>query len=117
MKLKIVQSDGGGDWFSIERAEHDGRMWLEPTEYGSKLMCSSRICDADVEGNFDEMRAIATAIRERRGLTVFGRCAVACYPNQVRFWSPRNSHEEGVVSFEEAEDLAAQIEALPDFVP
>ena len=31
-------------------AEHDGRTWWEPTEYGSRFMTSARISDADVEG-------------------------------------------------------------------
>lgn len=39
----------------------------------------------------------------------FKRCAVAFLSDGVHFWSPRNSSEDGVVSVEEADELAAQI--------
>ena len=40
MKLKLVNDYG---WFSIERAEHDGRFWREEIEYGTRLCRSARL--------------------------------------------------------------------------
>ncbi len=66
--MKLTLSNGSfDDWYLIERAEHDGRVWLEPMGPGAMaLCCSSRISDADVEGSREEMLAIAQAIEERQ---------------------------------------------------
>lgn len=66
MKLTILKFDGLDDWYFIERAEHDGRRWDEPTKWGTRLMKSSRLSDADVEGTAADMRGIASAIEARR---------------------------------------------------
>lgn len=115
MKLTLTKHDAMGDWYLIERAEHDGREWLEQT--GPNIvtaMRSSRFSDADVEGVAIEMKAIAEAI-EKRGGASFKRCAVGVGPyGKVEFWSPRNSQKPGVVTLAEADDLARQIrEMLP----
>lgn len=81
--------------YIIERAEHDG---------------SARFSDADVEGSREEMLAIAEAI-EKRGNAHFRRCAVTAVHEPVRFWSPRNSTEDGIVSYAEADALAQEIRA------
>lgn len=107
-KLKLCGDDG---WYTIERAEHDGREWLEPLGPGaSRYMRSSRISDADVEGTLEEMQGIAKAIRAR-GTEAHKRCAVDATGDEVRFWSPRNSQRDGVSSIADALDLATQIEA------
>jgi hypothetical protein len=93
MKLTIRKSDALDDWYVIERAEHDGRSWLEPTQYGVAFQCSARISDADVEGYASEMLAIADAI-EAGTVARFKRCAVDATSDVVRFWSPRNSMRE-----------------------
>lgn len=111
MKLTLSKSDAMDDWYVIERAEHDGRSWLENKGDYASLMCSSRFSDADVEGTAYEMRKIAEAIRARRDES-FKRVGVSFKPDGVHFCSPRNSQRDGVVSIEEADDLAGIIEML-----
>ena len=109
MKIVMKKSAWLDDWYLIVKAEHDGREWMERTgPNSSRFMCSERISDACVEGSEEEMLGIAQAIKLReRGS--FGRCAVAFLSDGVHFWSPRNSSEDGVVSVEEADELADQI--------
>jgi hypothetical protein len=108
MKLTIRKSDPA-DWYVIERAEHDGLVWLEQLdEHAIAVRCSSRFSDADVEGTGEEMLAIAKAI-ENRSDTRFRRCAVSIRGDSVAFWSPRNSQDKGSVSYTEAVELAALI--------
>ena len=109
MKIVMKKSEWLDDWYLIVKAEHDGQEWFMRTASNSlRLMCSERISDACVEGDEHEMLGIAQAIklRERRS---FGRCAVAFLSDGVHFWSPRNSMEDGVVTVEEADELADQI--------
>ena len=61
MKVTVNKNDDMGDWYTIERAEHDGRHWMERTDYGMALMSSSRIGNADIEGTASEMLTIAAA--------------------------------------------------------
>jgi hypothetical protein len=110
-RLVLRNCDWMDDWYVIERAEHDGRSWMEPMgDNCFAYQCSSRISDADVEGSGAEMLAIATAI-ESRGNERFKRCAVSFESDGVHFCSPRNSQRDGVVSAEDADDLARQIRA------
>ncbi|MFM9635017.1 hypothetical protein ACKI10_47055, partial [Streptomyces galilaeus] len=81
-------------WWLIERAEHDGRSWLELGPLGCTLRVSARFSDADVEGTGAEMRAIAQAILERRGAHA-KRCAVYFEDGKAHFRSPRNSTRPG----------------------
>ena len=104
MELTIRKSEGMDDWYVIERAEHDGRIWIAD----GALQCASRFSDADVEGTAAEMLAIADGI-ERRTETSFKRCAVSFQTDGVHFDSPRNSQRDGVCSLEEADALAAKI--------
>jgi hypothetical protein len=101
-----------GDWWIIERAEHDGRQWFERTgPRSSMLMCSARISDADVEGTSEEMLAIAQAIEEWEHVS-FRRCAVDARGDKhkpVRLWSPRNSQVEAEVPYARAFELAEVI--------
>ena len=107
MKLTIRKS--GEDWYTIERAEHDGRMWMEGRGPNVMALCSSaRISDADVEGTGEEMLGIARAIMARDRFSE-KRCAVDASCDPVRFWSPRNSMRDGTSSLAEADALAAQI--------
>lgn len=108
MRLTVRKSDRLDDWWVIERAEHDGRKWMERTEYGMALRCSSRFSDADVEGTAAEMLAIADAIKSRGG-AAFGRCSVEVDGDVARFNSPRNSMEDGECTLAEADELAAEI--------
>lgn len=109
--MKLTLTAGSfEDWYLIERAEHDGRRWLEPTDFGLRLMLSARISDADVEGTSAEMRALGKAI-EARGRASFKRCAVRVEGDRVFFRSPRNSQTEGECSLAEADALAAEIRA------
>lgn len=108
------RSDVLDDWYTIERVEHDGRMWSEPTRYGSRLCLSSRLepytC---VEGTPAEMARIANAIRQGDGFHA-KRCAVEPDEETTGFllWSPRNSEDRALVSREHALQLATDIEAL-----
>lgn len=109
MKLTMRKSDHLGDWYIIERAEHDGREWLERTGPASMaLRCSSRFSDADVEGTAFEMLALARAIKQRRRER-FKRCAVDATSEPVKFCSPRNSTVEGETTLAEADALADMI--------
>ena len=54
------------------------------------------------------MVCIAEGIKARE-CRRFTRCAVAFHPDGVHFWSPRNSTTHGVVTVEEADELADQI--------
>ncbi|HYV99657.1 MAG TPA: hypothetical protein VE967_19515 [Gemmatimonadaceae bacterium] len=118
MRLTIRKSDWIDDWWLIERAEHDGRQWMEkvgPNAMGCgscnfPLRTSSRFSDADVEGYGSEMLSLAAAITERSSFRA-KRCAVAVKGQTAEFWSPRNSQEHGVVTIEEADELAALIVA------
>jgi hypothetical protein len=111
VKLTMRKCEDMGDWYVIERAEHDGRTWEERTgPHSSALRCSSRFSDADVEGYAGEMRALAKAIDERR-YESFRRCAVDARTEPVKFWSPRNSQKNGEVTYTEAAALAAEIRA------
>lgn len=111
MKLTLRAGTFLDDWWLIERAEHDSRVWVEPTKYGTALMCSSRVCDADIEGSPGEMLEIADAI-ERRGEFHARRCAVHVRGADVHFWSPRNSMKHGVVNLEEADELVTVIRSV-----
>ena len=107
MKLIVVKLFD--DWYVIERAEHDGRVWLEPTDSGgAALRSSSRFSDADVEGTAAEMLAIAHAIDAGTSAR-FKRCAVMVHGSHVELWSPRNSTARGVVSLEDGTELAREI--------
>lgn len=109
MKIKLVKSDGMDDWYTVERAEHEGRQWLEPSGPNClRFMDSGRISDACVEGTAEEMREIALAIKAR-GSASFKRCAVNVHGEQAYFCSPRNSTTDGVVPLAEADAFADQV--------
>lgn len=103
------------DWYLIERAEHDGRSWLEARQIDglsySVFMRSARLVyDTDIEGTGDEMLKIASAIEAR---TEFGakRCAVVVIDDRVLLWNPRNSRKAASVPLASADALAAEIKA------
>lgn len=109
MKLTLRKSDAMDDWWVIERAEHDGRTWLQKVGPSAmELRASSRFSDADVEGAGIEMRGVALAI-QTRGSFRAKRCAVEVRGDLVAFSSPRNSREDGIVSLAEADELALLI--------
>lgn len=109
MKLTLRKASMLDDWYIIERAEHDGRVWMESTgPNSSALRCSSRFSDADVEGTAEEMLAIADAIEARRVFTA-RRCAVEITWDGAEFWSPRNSITPGRTSIREADELVVLI--------
>lgn len=110
MKLALVKSENLDDWYLIQRAEHDGRVWMERTGPNIvSFMVSARFSDADVEGSAQEMLDIAHAIR-RRGSESHKRCAVRINGGNAYFKSPRNSTHEGVCTLAEADELALEIE-------
>ena len=121
-ELVAVPSEGLDDWFVIERAAHDGSSWFVDVN-GIKIppaalhmhsvlgfQCSSRICDADVEGSRAEMQALANAILKGTSVS-FKRAAVAYggANGAFYFWSPRNSRTVARVPKERAVHLANQI--------
>lgn len=109
--LTMKKSEWLDDWYIIERAEHDGREWMERNgPNSSTLRCSARFSDADVEGSAYEMLALAEAI-EQRSRNSFKRCAVRIEGERAYFCSPRNSQEDGEVSLAAADVLAAEIRA------
>jgi hypothetical protein len=74
MKIVLRKSDWIDGWYVIERAEHDGSTWIEPRNGVLSFQCSSRISDADVEGDAKQMRNIVRVIRER-GEAHHARCS------------------------------------------
>lgn len=109
MKIVLVKSDSLDGWYSIERAEHENRIWLERVGPNvSRFMYSGRISDACVEGTAFEMLEIAAAIKQRESLE-FNRCAVRIEGDLAYFWSPRNSSEEGEVPLSDADEFANQV--------
>jgi hypothetical protein len=113
MHCVLVKSDEIEDWWIIERKEHDSKQWLAPMgDGGMQLMCSSRPCDADIEGTSAEMLAIAKAINKGQNAS-FKRCAAVRMVDidgfHYRLCSPRNSRETARLTIEEAEELAADI--------
>lgn len=110
MKLTLRKSEWLDNWYVIERAEHDGREWLEPD--GPNVMHfrkSSRIGNADIEGTAEEMREIARAIKSKTSAS-FKRCAAVYTTAGVRMSSPRNSIGATLVPHEDAIALAEEIE-------
>ena len=108
MKIVLKKSDGLDDWYTIERAHHENRHWLEPTGQDSvQLMYSGRISDACVEGTAAEMIEIAKAIKSR-GAASFKRCAVRVDGEHAYFCSPRNSERDAGISLVDADEFADQ---------
>jgi len=124
----VFNGDSDWDWWTIERAEHQQKEWVEPVPGAGagafRFMHSGRISDACVEGPSHEMLALAEAIEKRKS-EGFRRCAVtyrigASNPRVDTFAlsSPRNSTEPGILTIEEADELAANIrETLKDYRP
>lgn len=109
MKLTLKHHEDMGDWYVIERAEHDGRGWLEPIGLNaSSFQCSSRFSDADVEGTGAHMLEIAEAIEQGKSYYA-KRCSVRISGGAAYFESPRNSRKEGWCTLAEAQDLARLI--------
>lgn len=112
MKIVLNKSNSLDDWYVVERAEHEGRTWLEPTGPNSmKLMNSARISDACVEGTAEEMRQIAKAIKAR-GSASFNRCAVHIDGERAYFRSPRNSTVDAEIPLADADEFADQALAM-----
>ena len=106
MKIVLNKSDSLDDWYTMERAEHEGRQWLEPTGPNSmQFMDSARISDACVEGTAEEMRELAKAIKAR-GSASFKRCAVRVDGERAYFCSPRNSTRDAEVPLADADEFA-----------
>jgi hypothetical protein len=108
--VKILLQHAGEEWYTIVRAEHDGREWwveVGPNTYAFRMSAwlSPEAC---IEGTADEMRALAAAIDCYSGV-MFKRCAVQHTTAGVFFWSPRNSHRKTLVPFHDALDFAAQV--------
>lgn len=110
MKILLKKSNALRDWFTIVRAEHDGRKWEEQIGPNSfQHMTSERLTpNACIEGSSIEMISLAIAIKAR-GSASFKRCAVHCEADGVHFYSPKNSTEDAVVSVDDAEDFAEQV--------
>lgn len=114
MKILLNKVEDMDDWYTIIRAEHDGREWIERiSENHSAFRSSERLADdgsACIEGSSYEMLNVASAI-ERKIAAYFKRIAVAYSEknNGFYFWSPKNSKEKVLISLEDSEDLMRQI--------
>lgn len=110
MKIVLNKCDSLDDWYTIIRAEHDGRSWNEKVGKNTYSHRSSERLspEACIEGDSYQMIALAKAIKHRETIS-FKRCAVSFEDDGVHFWSPKNSKHDGVVTIEEADALAAQI--------
>lgn len=111
MKIVLRKSEHIDDWYTIVRAEHDGLEWIEHTGPNSmRFMCSERLSpEACIEGNADEMLAMANAIRSRKAV-LFKRCAVHFERDGAHFSSPKNSERDAVVPVEDADEFASQVQ-------
>ena len=106
-KITLVKNDELDDWYTIEKSNHEHKVWFEELDGGLNFMHSGRISDACVEGNGKEMLAIADAIRSRKSVC-FRRCAVRIDGDSAYFWSPRNSTREAKIPIENADEFARQ---------
>lgn len=111
IQLVLRKSEWLDDWYVIEKADHNGKVWLEPLEHGFAFQHAARFSDADVEGSREEMLDIAQAILDR-GQASHKRCAVRVNGDDVFFRSPRNSQREGHVTYNIAERLAHDIRSI-----
>jgi hypothetical protein len=116
MKCVCVRSDGEADWYTIERAEHDGREWLESTgPHSSRLMMSCRLGNACIEGPGSQMLAIAAAIEGGTSVS-FKRCCALLVDDGYGLMSPRNSDDLTIISFEDAAGLASSIRRVVEVI-
>lgn len=114
MKILLNQVEDMDDWYTIIRAEHEGREWIVKISANcSAYRNSERLDDkgkACIEGNGSEMLSVASAI-ERKSAVCFKRVAVSYSKenNGFFFWSPKNSEIPVLIPLEDAEDLMRQI--------
>lgn len=114
MKIILNKVEDIDNWYTIIRAVHDGKEWIERTGPNSmSFRCSERLADdgsACIEGHAEEMLAIAKAIKEK-SMTYFKRVAVIYHgdENGFYFWSPKNSREKVLISVEDSKGLMQQI--------
>lgn len=114
MKITIRKSEHLPDWYLIVRAEHDNKTWVEVIDYIHYHMKSERLSpEACIEGDSSEMIDIAKAIKSRTSASA-KRVAVSFEDDGVHLYSPKNSQHHGIVTIEEADDLADQI--LAEFI-
>ena len=129
IKCIVVQQKHMGDnYWTIERAEHDGRNWMQPLGPHSSAYClSSRLGEpsaepnmhnnADIEGDSYEMMAIAKAIENglafgpghQSAQVSFRRCEAVVTEEGVELMSPRNMRFPVVISHANAKALAEDI--------
>ncbi len=114
MKILLNKVEDMDDWYTIIRAEHEGREWIEKiSENHSSYRNSERLDDngsACIEGTSEHMLEISEAIKNKSA-SYFKRVAVAYSEknNGFYFWSPKNSKEKVLIPLEDAEDLMRQI--------
>jgi hypothetical protein len=106
--------DFGGDWWVLERVEHDGRTWEEvvhtPNWGTTHYFCMSRRLTprSDIEGPADHWLDVADAIVKKRD-EVYKRCAVELRPDgNWHLYSPKQG-DEGIITDRAAAYLADQI--------
>jgi hypothetical protein len=110
MKIKLKHHEDLGDWYSIVRAEHDGREWWHQVSKNShQYMMSERLSpEACIEGSACEMLVVADAIRRRSSVS-FKRVEVRYEEGAFIFCSPKNSKHEVLIPVKNAEELALEI--------
>lgn len=110
MKIRLNKCADLGDWYTLVRAEHDGKEWFERVSSNcQRFMTSERLSpEACIEGSASDMLEIAAAITTR-GSASFKRVSVHFEPDGAHLHSPKNSERDVVVTVEVADDLAKQI--------
>lgn len=114
MKILLNKVEDMDDWYTIIRAEHEGKEWIEKiSEYHSVYRNSERLDDkgqASIEGCGEHIVGVAIAIKNKSAV-IFKRIAVAysAINYGFYFWSPKNSERKVLISVEDAEDLMRQI--------
>lgn len=114
MKILLNKVEDMDDWYTIIRAEHEGKEWIEKISENCSAYRNSERLDgkgqASIEGTRDHILGIAIAIQEKSAVS-FKRIAVSYSKenNGFFFWSPKNSEIPVLIPLEDAENLMRQI--------
>ena len=110
--LRIVLSDSLSGWWTLERANHDGRTWREQVGPNSFQHCAAKRLEPTtcVEGDVGELPALLDAIKTWQADDC-KRWAIEPDGDTALVWSPRNSEHSTRVTRRALEAMVAEYEA------
>lgn len=111
LEVKLtIRPSSIGDWWVLERFEHENKGWYENIPFGAQY-CHSRRLEktTDIEGTASNWRDIFIGIRDK-DFSYSDRCAVKCFSYGIELRSPRNSPHPTLISWESANFLMKEIE-------